>query len=76
MYNIIPLIIILCCLAVIIFIISKKFPLLATFDVSSIPEEKEAETKQKIMAVRMERKIKVFYNKFSPIFEIIGNWFK
>ncbi len=48
---------------------------MATFDVSSIPEEKEAETKQKIMAVRMERKIKVFYNKFSPIFEIIGNWF-
>lgn len=74
MYNIIPLIIILCCLAVIIFIISKKLPLLATFDVSSIPEEKEAETKQKIMEERLERKVKVFYNKVSPIFQIIGNF--
>lgn len=75
MYNIIPLIIILLCLAIIIFIISKKFPLLATFDVSSIPEEKEAETKQKIMEERVQRKAKVFYNKISPIFKIIGNFF-
>jgi tetratricopeptide (TPR) repeat protein len=75
MYNIIPLIIILCCLAVIIFIISKKLPLLATFDVGSIPEEKEAETKQKIMEKRLERKAKVFYNRVSPIFKIIGNFF-
>lgn len=75
MYNIIPLIIILLCLAIVIFIISKKFPLLATFDVSSIPEEKEAETKQKIMEERVQRKAKVFYNKISPIFKIIGNFF-
>jgi tetratricopeptide (TPR) repeat protein len=75
MYNIIPLIIILLCLAVIIFIISKKLPLLASFDVSSIPKEKEAETKQKIMEKRLERKAKVFYSKISPIFKIISNFF-
>jgi tetratricopeptide (TPR) repeat protein len=75
MYNIVPLIIILLCLAVILFIISKKLPLLATFDISSIPKEKEAETRQKIMEKRLERKAKVIYNKISPILKTIGNFF-
>jgi tetratricopeptide (TPR) repeat protein len=61
-------------LAAIIFIVYKKLPLLATFDVSSIPEEKEAETKQKIMEERLIRKTKVFLNKIMPFFQMIGNF--
>lgn len=76
MYNIIPLIIILLCLAGIIAIIIKKLPLLAVFDVDSIPEEKEAETKKKIMEERMERKLKFFYNKLKPFFQLLGNFFQ
>ncbi|MDD5341470.1 MAG: tetratricopeptide repeat protein [Patescibacteria group bacterium] len=74
MYNIIPLIIILLSLAVILFIIAKKLPLLAAFDVNSIPEEKEAETKQKIMEERLIRKAKHIYSKIHPIFKTIGNF--
>lgn len=76
MYNIIPLIIILLCLAGILAIVLKKLPLLAVFDVDSIPEEKEAETKKKIMEERMERKLKVFYNKLKPFLQLIGNFFQ
>jgi tetratricopeptide (TPR) repeat protein len=76
MYNIIPLIIILLCLAGILAIVLKKLPLLAVFDVESIPEEKEAETKKKIMEDRMERKLKVWYNKIKPFLELIANFFQ
>lgn len=76
MYNIIPLIIILICLAVILAIVLKKLPLLAVFDVNSIPEEKEAETKNKIMEERMERRLKVLYNKIKPFLQLIGNFFQ
>ena len=75
MYNIIPLIVILLCLAGILAIIIKKLPLLAVFDVNSIPEEKEAETKKKIMEERLERKAKVYWNKISPFFKLISNFF-
>jgi Flp pilus assembly protein TadD len=74
MYNILPLIIILVCLAVILSIVFKKLPLLAVFDVNSIPEEKEAETKKKIMEERFDRKLKLFISKISPIFKLLGNY--
>ena len=74
MYNILALVIILICLAVILVIINKKLPLLASFDVGSIPAEKASETKTKIMEERLNRKIKVFYNKIAPFFKIIKNF--
>jgi len=74
MYNIIPLVIILICLAVILLIIVKKMPLLAAFDVNSIPEVKAEETKQKIMEKRIERKIRIYYNKIAPFFKLIANF--
>jgi len=76
MYNIIPLIIILVSLAIILSIIFKKMSLLAGFDISSIPEEKAAETKTKIMEERLARKAKVFYNKIVPLFKIVANFFQ
>lgn len=75
MYNIIPLIIILLCLAGILAIVIKKLPLLAVFDVESIPEEKEAETKKKIMEERMERRLKVLANKIKPYWQLVANFF-
>lgn len=74
MYNIIALIVILICLALILVIVYKKLPLLANFDVGSIPEEKAAETKTKIMEERMARKAKVIYLKITPFFKIIFNF--
>ncbi|MCX6743399.1 MAG: tetratricopeptide repeat protein [Candidatus Parcubacteria bacterium] len=74
MYNIIALIVILVCLALIVVIVYKKLPLLANFDVGSIPEEKAAQTKTKIMEERMTRKAKVIYAKITPFFKIIFNF--
>ena len=76
MYNIIALIAILLSLAIILAIIYRKLPLLASFDVNSIPEEKAAETKTKIMEQRLARKFKFFYSKIIPFFNTIGNLFQ
>ncbi|OGY41714.1 MAG: hypothetical protein A2Y82_02430 [Candidatus Buchananbacteria bacterium RBG_13_36_9] len=76
MYNIIALIAILLCLAIILAIIYRKLPLLASFDVDSIPEVKIAETKTKLMEQRMTRKFKFIYSKIIPFFTIIGNFFQ
>jgi tetratricopeptide (TPR) repeat protein len=74
MFNIIALIVILVCLAIILVIVYKKLPLLANFDISSIPEEKAAETKTKIMEERLARKAKFLYAKIVPFFKIIFNF--
>jgi len=74
MYNIIPFIIILVCLAVILSIVIKKLPLLAAFDINSIPEEKESQTRKKIMEERLERKAKVFYGKIKPFVKLVANF--
>lgn len=76
MYNIIPLIIILLCLAGISAIVLKKLPLLTIFDVNEIPEEKAAQTKNKIIEERLERKVKHFSSKLQPFFRIISNFFQ
>jgi len=55
MYNIIPLVLILICLAVIIVIIVRKFPVLANLDVKNIPVEKEARFKEQIISNRLKR---------------------
>ncbi|MCX6740056.1 MAG: tetratricopeptide repeat protein [Candidatus Parcubacteria bacterium] len=76
MYNIIPLIIILLCLAGISAIVLKKLPLLTIFDVNEIPEEKAAQTKNKIIEERLERKVKHFSSKLQPFFQILSNFFQ
>jgi len=73
MYNIIPLIIILVCLALILAIVLKKFPYLATFDVSKNPQEKAAMVKEQIINERLKRKVKYIWSKISPFFTLIGN---
>jgi len=79
-YDIIPLIIIIVSLTVIIFIIVRKFPILAAIDVSSIKSEQEAEKKEKIIASRLERKIgnlrKILTSILSPVYLKIKNGFK
>ncbi|MCG2695403.1 hypothetical protein L6248_00495 [Candidatus Parcubacteria bacterium] len=55
MYNIIPLIIILISLLVIIIVVSRKFSVLASLDLESIPAEKEARFKERIISSRLKR---------------------
>ena len=55
MYNIIPLIIILISLLVIIVIVAKKFSVLSSLDLKSIPAEKEASMKERIISNRLKR---------------------
>lgn len=76
MFNILALILILICLAAILFIIYRKMPLLASFDVNSIPEVKAADTKTKILEERIQRKMKVISAKLSPFLKLLTNFFQ
>lgn len=49
MYYLLPLLIILSCVGVILFIIFKKFPQAASLDLKNFNEEKEAQKKQEIL---------------------------
>ncbi|HDQ23051.1 MAG TPA: tetratricopeptide repeat protein [Candidatus Uhrbacteria bacterium] len=69
MYNILALIIILICLGIILAIVVRKMPILASFDVNEIPEEKNAKTKDKIIGERLQRKAKFLLSKVSPAFK-------
>lgn len=79
-YDIIPLIIMVVSLAGIIFIIVRKFPVLAAIDVGSIKKEQEAEKKEKIIAARLERKIrglgKILAALLLPIVLRLKGWFQ
>lgn len=70
-YDIIPLGIIALSLAGIIFIIVKKFPVLAAINIETIKSEQEAVKKEKIVAERLSRKIssmgKFLYALLLPI---------
>jgi predicted Zn-dependent protease len=55
MYDIISLLLILGSLTIIIFIIAKKFTLLANIDIENIPSVKEAKVKEKIISNRLKR---------------------
>lgn len=80
MYNIIPLILIIMSLALIIIIITKKFPALANLDVENIPKEKEAKFKERIISGRLKRNIVMWSSKLTrlvkPLLEIVANFFK
>jgi tetratricopeptide (TPR) repeat protein len=80
MFNIIPLILILICLILIINIVIKKFSALASLDVASIPAEREARFKERIMGNRLKKNYFKYYSKLQkiirPIGEALGNFFK
>ena len=58
MFNILPLIIILICLAVIIFVVVRKFPQIANLDVENLLEEQEARKKNAMIEKRVEEQSK------------------
>ena len=69
MYNIIPLIIILIGLLIIIVIVARKFSVLSSLDLKSIPAEKEASMKERIISSRLKRN---FVRWGSKAMRIIG----
>lgn len=80
MYNIIPLIIILISLLVIIIVVSRKFSVLASLDLESIPAEKEARFKERIISSRLKRNFVRWGSKtirfIRPVGSAIGNFLK
>lgn len=79
MYNIIPLILMLISLGIIIFIVVRKFPVLANVDVENIPKEKEAKFKEKIIIGQLKRNIVKWSSKITklarPLGAAISNFF-
>jgi tetratricopeptide (TPR) repeat protein len=80
MYNIIPLLLILISLSVIIVIVSRKFSVLAALDVESIPAEKEAKFKERIISNRLKRSIIKYWSGLTrilmPLGKLISDYFK
>ncbi|MDD5032090.1 MAG: hypothetical protein PHR36_03530 [Patescibacteria group bacterium] len=72
MYNIIPLILILISLSVIIFIVVRKFSVLAGVDVENIPAEREARVKERIISSRLKRNIFKWSSRLTKIFIFLG----
>lgn len=56
-YNLIPLILILVSGAVIIRVVTRKFPAIVNLDVESLPAEKEKRIKQQLVASRLRRNL-------------------
>ncbi len=76
MYDIWPLIIISLALIVAIIITLRHFPALAVLDVDNIPEEKERQTKEKIIQERIKRKFKFFDKIFKKINDFFSRIFQ
>ncbi|MBI2459689.1 MAG: tetratricopeptide repeat protein [Parcubacteria group bacterium] len=80
MYNIIPLLLILISLSVVIVIVSRKFSVLASLDVDSIPAEKEAKFKKRIISNRLERNIIKYWARagrlLAPLGKLAGDYLK
>ncbi len=79
MYDIIPLLLILISLTVTIVIVTRKFSVLAALDVESIPAEKEAKFKERIISNRLKRNFIKYFAKavriLEPVGQAIGNYF-
>jgi tetratricopeptide (TPR) repeat protein len=79
MYNIIPLLLILISLIIVIIIAIKKFPVLANLNLESIPAEKEAKFKERIISNKLKRNFIRWGMKFlrllKPAGEAIRNFF-
>lgn len=69
MIIIIPLILIFLSLVAIFIIIARKFPILALLDIKSMPEEKEAKFKKKIIQERFDRDWQNMSQKLTSIFK-------
>jgi tetratricopeptide (TPR) repeat protein len=74
MYDIIPLVLILLSLIVLIIIILRKFPVLASLDVNTIQSEKEAQFKEQIIGKRLKRNIIRYSSKFTKQIKPFGLW--
>ena len=72
MYNIIPLILILISLSIIIFIVVRKFSILAGVDIDNIPAEREAKVKERIISSRLKRNIARWNSRLVKIFRFLG----
>jgi len=68
MYNIIPLILILISLSVIVYIVVRKFSVLAGVDIDNIPAEREARVKERIISSRLKRNIFKWSSRLTKIF--------
>ncbi|MDO9399389.1 MAG: tetratricopeptide repeat protein [bacterium] len=77
--NIISVVLILISLIIIIVIVFKKFPLLATLDIKSIPAEKEAKIKEQIISARLKRNVIKWWLQFvrftGPLVTVLNNLF-
>ena len=63
MHYLIPLIIIVAALAVVLFIIFRKFPQLANLDIVNLPQEKIQQKKKEIINKRIEKNGSVLINR-------------
>jgi len=76
MFDIFPLVIILLCLAAIIFVVVRKFPQLANLDVENLSEEKESQKKKEMIEKRIAergRKFREVWGKrLAPLRKIWG----
>lgn len=72
---IIPIALIAFSLIVIIILIIRKFPELVLVDVSTIPEERARELKDKLLAERLQRRVGGFFGRFVKIFKKIFSYF-
>ncbi|OGF19941.1 hypothetical protein A3G56_02120 [Candidatus Falkowbacteria bacterium RIFCSPLOWO2_12_FULL_45_10] len=77
-YNLIPLLLILVCGSVIIYIIKRKLPAVANVDLTNLPQEKEKRVKQRIITNRLKRNFGrwwLWLRKIGqPIFSKIREW--
>src|SRR4030042_3568817 len=73
---IIPITIIIFCLLIIAYIISRRFHQLILIDVESIPEEKEKKMKDKIMVDRIRRTASAEFVKIEKSFLPFVDWAK
>ena len=73
MFNIIPLILILVSLSVIIVIVVRKFSILASLDIDSIPAEREAKFKEQIISNRLKRSFFKYYHKLLKILKPLAS---
>lgn len=69
MYNLLPFILIILSLAVIIFIIIRKFPQLSLLDIENIPEVQEEKKKDEILKKKVAEKAKVSGEKRKNLFQ-------
>lgn len=72
MYNIIFILIIIAALAVVVFIVIRKFPQLANLDIHNLPEEKIYRKKREIINKRIEKSSDLLKEKISRMLAPVG----